>query len=102
MEITLMASCSLFELSFFRTQNILFQAESYHGKGGYLSVEDRAWQSNLPNAFVNAGHELGYDRVDVNGAEQIGNSLDFSTGWYIKQLLFSRFYDSASDSSTGW
>ena len=37
-----------------------------------LSVEDRAWRSNLPQAFIDAGLQLGYNQVDINGANQTG------------------------------
>jgi hypothetical protein len=37
-----------------------------------LIVEDRAWKSNLPQAFINAGLELGYPYVDINGNNQTG------------------------------
>ena len=49
-------------------------AVAYHGFSGPLTVEDRAWKSNLPQAFINAGYELGFDYVDINGAEQIGEA----------------------------
>lgn len=46
--------------------------DGYHGKGGPLSVEDRTWTSHLPEAFVEAGRQLGFQSVDVNGVQQTG------------------------------
>ena len=52
--------------------NCLFISESYHGYDGLMTVEDRAWKSNLPQAFIDAGIELGYSLTDINGANQTG------------------------------
>jgi len=46
--------------------------ESYHGYDGMLTVEDRAWKSSLPQAFMEAGLHLGYNLVDINGVNQTG------------------------------
>ena len=35
-------------------------------------VEDRAWRSNLPQAFIIAGLQLGFSHFDINGANQTG------------------------------
>nr|CAH0112036.1 unnamed protein product [Daphnia galeata] len=53
----------------------IFIDEQYHGKKGNLIVEDRAWKSNLPQAFINAGLELGYPYVDINGKNQTGFTI---------------------------
>lgn len=44
----------------------------YHGKGGFLTVQESPWHTPLVAAFVEAGTELGYDNRDVNGEFQEG------------------------------
>ncbi|XP_063368950.1 glucose dehydrogenase [FAD, quinone] [Cydia amplana] len=44
----------------------------YHGTGGYLTVQDAPYNTPLGAAFLQAGEEMGYDIVDVNGAQQVG------------------------------
>ena len=57
--------------------------ESFHGKDGRLIVEDRIWKSKLPKAFLEAGKQMGFDIVDINGSNQTGivflYNLFFST-----------------------
>lgn len=40
--------------------------------GGYLTIQDSPYNTPLGVAFVQAGEEMGYDIVDVNGAQQTG------------------------------
>lgn len=47
----------------------------YHGKGGYLTVQEPSWRSPLSVAFVKAGMEMGYENRDINGEEQTGFML---------------------------
>ena len=49
-------------------------SEGFHGRDGPLSVED-PWVTQLSDAFIEAGMELGYDHVDVNGINQTGDNL---------------------------
>lgn len=44
----------------------------YHGKGGYLTVQEAPWRTPLVLAFVAAGEELGYENRDINGEYQTG------------------------------
>lgn len=44
----------------------------YHGRGGYLTVQESPWRSPLALAFVKAGEELGYLNRDINGEQQTG------------------------------
>ncbi|XP_046414124.1 glucose dehydrogenase [FAD, quinone] [Neodiprion virginianus] len=44
----------------------------YHSTGGYLTVQDAPFNTPLGVAFLQAGEEMGYDIVDVNGAQQTG------------------------------
>lgn len=44
----------------------------YHGKGGYLTVQESPWHTPLVAAFVEAGTELGYENRDINGQIQEG------------------------------
>lgn len=44
--------------------------------GGYLTVQDSPYNTPLGAAFLQAGEEMGYDILDVNGDKQTGY------GWY--------------------
>lgn len=52
--------------------SIFLSIEEYHGKDGSLTIEDRAWESNLPRAFIDAGLQLGFQHIDINGINQTG------------------------------
>ncbi|OXA42201.1 Glucose dehydrogenase [FAD, quinone] [Folsomia candida] len=39
---------------------------------GFLHVEKRKWVPPLHQTFLDAGKELGYDEVDVNGPQRVG------------------------------
>lgn len=51
----------------------------FHGKGGYLTVQEAPWRSPLSVAFVKAGTQLGYEQLDVNGYNQTGFMLNQAT-----------------------
>ncbi|XP_014203589.1 glucose dehydrogenase [FAD, quinone] [Copidosoma floridanum] len=53
----------------------LARNEKYHKTGGYLTIQDAPYNTPLGPAFLQAGQELGYDIVDVNGAQQTGFAL---------------------------
>ncbi|XP_031838197.1 glucose dehydrogenase [FAD, quinone] [Nomia melanderi] len=44
----------------------------YHSTGGYLTVQDSPYNTPLGVAFLQAGEEMGYDLLDVNGERQTG------------------------------
>ncbi|KZC09323.1 Glucose dehydrogenase [acceptor] [Dufourea novaeangliae] len=44
----------------------------YHNTGGYLTVQDAPYNTPLGVAFLQAGEEMGYELVDVNGEQQTG------------------------------
>lgn len=44
----------------------------YHGKGGFLTVQESPWHTPLVAAFVEAGTDLGYENRDINGEYQSG------------------------------
>ncbi|CAG9104652.1 unnamed protein product [Plutella xylostella] len=48
----------------------------HHATGGYLTVQDSPYNTPLGAAFLQAGEEMGYDILDVNGQKQTGY------GWY--------------------
>ncbi|XP_060806625.1 glucose dehydrogenase [FAD, quinone]-like [Amyelois transitella] len=50
----------------------LARDKRYHATGGYLTVQDAPYNTPLGAAFLQAGEEMGYDIVDVNGAQQTG------------------------------
>ncbi|XP_076299214.1 glucose dehydrogenase [FAD, quinone] [Lasioglossum baleicum] len=47
----------------------------YHATGGYLTVQNSPYHTPLGVAFLQAGEEMGYDLVDVNGEQQTGFSF---------------------------
>ncbi|XP_067015788.2 glucose dehydrogenase [FAD, quinone] [Anabrus simplex] len=47
----------------------------YHGRGGYLTVQESPWRTPLALAFMQAGEELGYANRDINGETQTGFML---------------------------
>lgn len=53
-------------MSFFKKKNPFFWT------GGYLTVQDSPYNSPLGMAFLQAGEEMGYDIVDINGEQQTG------------------------------
>ncbi|XP_038217468.1 glucose dehydrogenase [FAD, quinone] [Zerene cesonia] len=48
----------------------------HHSTGGYLSVQDAPYNTPIGASFLQAGEEMGYDIIDVNGDQQTGY------GWY--------------------
>ncbi|KOC71129.1 Glucose dehydrogenase [acceptor] [Habropoda laboriosa] len=44
----------------------------YHATGGYLTIQDSPYNTPLGVAFLQAGEEMGYDIVDINGEQQTG------------------------------
>lgn len=56
-------------------RNPYLSKSEYHGKGGYLTVQEAPWRTPLSLAFVKAGTEMGYDYRDINGEEQTGFML---------------------------
>lgn len=46
----------------------------YHGRKGYLSVENARYKTPLVRAFIDAGRELGYKNSDPNGESLLGFS----------------------------
>ncbi|CAF4884428.1 unnamed protein product [Pieris macdunnoughi] len=54
----------------------LAKDKKHHAVGGYLSVQDAPYNTPIGASFLQAGEEMGYDIIDVNGAQQTGY------GWY--------------------
>ncbi|KAI9582207.1 hypothetical protein GQX74_015330 [Glossina fuscipes] len=50
----------------------LARSKRYHGTGGLWTVQDAPYNTPLGPAFLQAGEEMGYDIVDVNGEQQTG------------------------------
>lgn len=44
----------------------------YHGTGGYLTVGEAPFHTPLAASFVQAGMEMGYENVDLNGEKGTG------------------------------
>lgn len=53
-------------------RNPYLSNNAYHGRWGYLTVQESPWHSPLVAAFIEAGVELGYKNRDINGKEQTG------------------------------
>lgn len=47
---------------------------NYHGKNGPITVSESSYKSQVAQAFVDAGIEAGYPKVDYNGPSQVGFS----------------------------
>jgi len=57
-----------------------YASSPYHGRGGYLKVEEPPWKSPLGPAFLRAGRELGYAApADHNGPRPLGFSYVLAT-----------------------
>ena len=66
---------------FLKSEDILIDSLSdskYHHKGGPLAVS-YSHASNIPDIFVKAGKELGYEEVDYNGERQEGFGVQQSS-----------------------
>ena len=66
---------------FLKSEDILIgnlSDSKYHHKGGPLAVS-YSHASKIPDIFVKAGKELGYEEVDYNGEKQEGFSKQQST-----------------------
>ncbi|XP_075222636.1 glucose dehydrogenase [FAD, quinone]-like [Lycorma delicatula] len=56
-----------------------YRYSSYHGTGGYLTVDRPKWRTPLSPAFLLAGRQSGYDIIDINGPSSIGFSYILAT-----------------------
>ncbi|KAF9417308.1 hypothetical protein HW555_005524 [Spodoptera exigua] len=50
----------------------LARDKRHHATGGYLTVQDSPFNTPIGAALIQAGEEMGYDFIDVNGAQQTG------------------------------
>lgn len=72
---------------------------AYHNVGGYMTVTHPPFQSPLAKAFIESSQELGYRRVDYNGATQAGfdfhqvsnNPLTASCSLFVFQTYSKKF-----------
>ncbi|XP_014286162.1 glucose dehydrogenase [FAD, quinone] [Halyomorpha halys] len=53
-------------------RNPYLSRSDYHSTGGYLTVQEPPWHTELATAFVEAGKQLGYENRDINGRSQTG------------------------------
>lgn len=44
----------------------------FHSTGGPITISDLTWQTSLATSFLEAGREIGYSVVDINGPSQSG------------------------------
>jgi choline dehydrogenase len=52
--------------------NAFYSASLFSFVGGYLTVQDAPYLTPIGPAFIQAGEEMGYDVIDVNGDQQTG------------------------------
>lgn len=52
-----------------------FADPRFHGKDGYLGVENPKHRYKILNAFLDSADELGYPRVDYNSGDEIGFAI---------------------------
>lgn len=62
-------------------RNPFLAGTKYHGKGGYLTVQEPAYNTPLAAAFIQGGVEMGYKNRDCNAEFQTGN---LKTSYYYK------------------
>ena len=51
----------------------------YHSTGGFLTVERYKYESPITKYFLQAGEEMGYEILDVNGEKQTGFTYSHGT-----------------------
>lgn len=56
-----------------------FIDSEYHSVGGYLTVERYKYESPITKYFLEAGKEMGYEILDVNGRKQTGFTYSHGT-----------------------
>ncbi|XP_014247170.1 glucose dehydrogenase [FAD, quinone] [Cimex lectularius] len=56
-------------------RNPYLARNKYHATGGFLTVDDAPWLTPLGIAFLQAGEEMGYEILDINGEKQTGFAL---------------------------
>lgn len=56
-----------------------YRDSPYHRTGGYLTIEYFNYRSSVTDYLMQAGTEMGYDVVDVNGPTQTGFSFTHAT-----------------------
>ncbi|XP_017779927.1 PREDICTED: glucose dehydrogenase [FAD, quinone]-like isoform X2 [Nicrophorus vespilloides] len=56
-----------------------YQNDYYHGRDGFLSVENFRYHSPISQWFLKAGEQMGFEVRDVNGAYQTGFTLSHGT-----------------------
>lgn len=59
--------------------NVPVYNSSYHSRGGYLTVEHFCYNAPITPSFLEAGQELGFDIVDLNGEKQTGFTVPQTT-----------------------
>ncbi|KAK9730768.1 GMC oxidoreductase [Popillia japonica] len=56
-----------------------YRNDPYHGRNGYLTIENYRYHSVLSGWFLAAGQDLGYQVRDVNGETQTGFTIAHGT-----------------------
>ncbi|XP_015112865.1 glucose dehydrogenase [FAD, quinone] [Diachasma alloeum] len=67
---------------FKKSENISVEGleeSEYHGRDGPLTVERFRYHSPVSQYFLQAGREMGYDTLDINGPQQSGFSQSYGT-----------------------
>ena len=82
-------------------RNPFLAGTKYHGKGGYLTVQEPAYNSPLAAAFIQGGVEMGYENRNCNGELQTGICNLLFLKICLLKLAISRFYDSSGNNPSG-
>lgn len=56
-----------------------YQESPYHGKNGFLTVDHFHYHTKLAEEFLEAGRQMGYQIVDINGPQQTGFTMSHAT-----------------------
>ena len=54
-------------------------SEEFHGRGGYIPLEQFEYRSPIVNGLLDAAREMGYEIRDINGEKQTGFTLQHGT-----------------------
>lgn len=69
-----------------------YEDSPYHGHNGYLHVERVRYKTELADAFLKGGYELGYKKIDYTEPTQYGFSRIQTTQKYGKRMSAAKAY----------
>lgn len=67
-----------------------FSFVGYHATGGYLTVSSPPYSTPLGRAFIQAGIQMGYPNVDINGPTMSGElTINIIESFIIVNMFLS-------------